>query len=140
MIPRTDRPTLRFFIKKLISSKRHSDVIAIHFKLFDIIKGNYKQRENSFNLDVAIDACQASICISDLVLNAFDADEKDRIDLLNSILSHKKYPLTILRPRHIGYYQYGVILKKQKNSPLRNEVIAKHDLEGWGRGVITLQD
>lgn len=140
MIPRTDRPTFRLFIKNLISRKKYADVIAIHFKLFDIIQSNYKLRDNPSNLDVAIDACQASICISDLVLNAFDADEKDRIELVNSILSHKQYPLTLLRPRHIGYYQYGVILKKQKNLPLRNEVIAKHDHEGWGQGVLTIQD
>jgi hypothetical protein len=138
MIPRTDRPTLRFYIEGLLRSNRHSTVIAIHFRLFGIIQSNYKLRAQALNLEAAIDACQASISISDLVLIAFDADEKQRISLLNSYSTSKKYPITLLRPRHIGYQQYSIILKKQKNLPLRSEVLAKHDIEGWGQGVITL--
>lgn len=136
MIPRTVRPVLRCHIENLLRSRNYSAVISIHFQLFGIIKTNYKLREDSTKLALAIDACQASICISDLILIAFDSEQKQRSDLVSSTSNTQDQSTLLTRPRHIGYQQYCTILKKQKDLPLMTEVLAKHDTEGWGQGIL----
>lgn len=138
-IPGTSRAILALVINRLYSKGDYSAIIKIHFRFFDIIQKNYKLRSDPFHLSMAINACQASISISDTVLKSFDENEYAMHRYFKDLGVKEISPPTLLRPRHIGFQQYRVILKKQKNLDLMNEVMRKHDLEGWGQGKIAIK-
>jgi hypothetical protein len=138
-IPGTSRVILALVVSRLFRKGDYASIIKIHFSFFEIIQKHYKLRSDPFHLSMAINACQASISFSDMVLKSFDANDYAMYKELKNLGVKEISPRTLLRPRHIGFQQYRVILKKQKNLDLMNEVMRKHDLEGWGQGTIQIK-
>lgn len=105
--------------------------LDVHFGLQEQIKKYYKLREDPKHLKKAIELCRQQIAFAPLALKALKSAHEQRVSDYHVYLKKPHPNPSFTPPRHHGYYQYGVILRKQKDFDTLEKIEAKRALEGW---------
>lgn len=109
----------------------HDQILQSHFSLHEQIKKHYKLRGDPKHLKKAIALCEQQIALAPLAILALENAHDMRVAEYEKYIG-KKHPDPKFRPpSHHGYYQYGVILRRQKEFDKLQEIERKKSLEGW---------
>ncbi|MDX7271957.1 hypothetical protein SJ322_06760 [Serratia marcescens] len=109
----------------------NDQIIQVHFGLQEQIKKHYKLRADAFHLEKAIELCKQQIAFAPLALPALKAAHDARVSSYETWIK-KPHPFPEFKaPGHHGYYQYSVILRRQKDFDKLAEIEEKRKREGW---------
>lgn len=109
----------------------HDQILQSHFNLQEQIKKHYKLRADPQHLEKAIALCEQHIALAPLAILALEYAHDIRVAEYEKYLG-KRHPDPEFRPpSHHGYYQYRVILRRQKEFDKLEEIERKRGLEGW---------
>lgn len=119
------------------------DVVNFHFMLDGFISFYYRNRKKDIHYQIALSACEHMVAISDIVMDAMKStwlfDEmvcRNASKILG--VRRTKRPVIYYRPAHHGYYQLGVVLRRNKNFERDVALKEKSKSEGWGCGDIDI--
>lgn len=119
------------------------DVVDFHFMLGSAISYHYKNRKDDIHYQIALSACEHMVAISDIVMDAMKSswlfDEMVCRNASRTLgVRRTKRPVIYYRPAHHGYYQLGVILRRNKKFERDIALKEKSKAEGWGCGDIDI--
>ncbi|MCK7106450.1 MULTISPECIES: hypothetical protein [Enterobacter cloacae complex] len=97
----------------------NDQILKVHFELQEKIKKHYKQREKGNNLEKAIALCEQQIALAPLSIKALKSNP--------ALYTNGEF----FTPRHHGFTQLSVILKKRKELDKLQIIQNKMKMAGW---------
>lgn len=126
------------WFREWVLKKNFMEVVDLHFQLTEAVRRYYRLRADEKNLLIAISACEYMICMSDIAMDALMAKAFYQVYEYERVVGDYPHPKTFYRPGHQGYYQLGVLLRKNKKKEREEFLMEKMISEGWGSGEVEL--
>lgn len=105
--------------------------LEIHFGLQEQIKKHYKLRADPRHFNKAIELCRQQIAFAPLALQALKSAHDQRVSDYQEHIKKTYHDSEFKPPRHHGYRQYAIILRRQKDFDTLKAIESKRKSEGW---------
>ncbi|ARU94557.1 hypothetical protein [Tatumella citrea] len=108
------------------------DIVDLHFEIQEAIKTAYRLRKDPKQLSLAIELCEESISISDIVIEAMKEKHRARLKEYEDVVGMKPSNTKFFYPSHHGYSQLSIILRRSGDADRGAVITKKIESEGWG--------